>query len=616
MDHLFDVLGYFFFHIDKDYNLVTCNQEAERLFNTHTIFKNNRNIFNIFQKEFSLKNFFEHAELQGSFSFIIPINSQNYSCVISFDIENKSFHFVGRKAIDSINNTKSILDYLEELVVFMPGNFYWKDKNGRYLGCNNLLIKTLGMNSSSEIIGKTDYDLWPGQAEELFRNDREVITSGQPIYLHEAVSLDGRKMFFAVIKAPLKDDNGNIIGIVGNSLDITEQVEMQKALKEAKEKAEKANKAKSDFLAVVSHELRTPLTGILGMVEILQMEEIDEIKKKEYLGNIDTASKHLLTIVNNILDFAKLNENKCNLVFVSFDLADIFEKTLDILEAKAIEKNITLKVYYPTSLPRYFIGDPKALLQIFINVIGNAIKFTHEGGITITVKELERKENQITFQVEIKDTGIGIPSDKLEAIFERFEQVNSSSVRAYGGTGLGLSVTQKLVKLMGGKILVESQMGKGSTFTIVLPFELDSKHLSLKKSKSEKNESKALMQKNTKILLVEDDALVQLVHKHKFEKLGCQVDIASNGAEALQCYKKNLYDIAFVDIGLPDMTGNEVIQHIRKKEGGKKHMCVIALTAYSDDDNRKRARDAGADVVLSKPIADEELAKTLEKYFY
>ncbi|MCD6047623.1 MAG: Sensory box histidine kinase/response regulator [Gammaproteobacteria bacterium] len=510
-----------------------------------------------------------------------------------------------------------IIEYLETVAPILPAPIYWEDVNSVILGGNEPVFKATGALVPDAYVGKTLYELYPiDMATHIKKHNEEVMSTGKILSQEEAIEdiTTGEFKYFTAVKGPLRDEDGKIIGIVGTSVEITDRKRAEEQLKIEKEKAETALKVKSDFLAVVSHELRTPLTGILGMVEILQTEKIPEEEREEYLRNIDTASKHLLAIINNILDFAKLNENKFSLVNIPFDLVDTFEKTLDILEAKALEKNITLDIHYPQALPRYFLGDPKALLQIFINVIGNAIKFTDRGGVVVHTEKRQADNNRVVFAIIVKDTGIGIPADKLERIFERFEQVNSSVVRAYGGTGLGLSVTQKLVELMGGMISVESEVGKGSVFTILLPLELDLQRMSATQMQEQKK-NEIIFKKDTRVLLVEDDALIQLVHKHKFEKLGCKfVDIAKNGTEALACYAENHYDIAFVDIGLPDMTGNEVIQKIRALEGNDKRLCIVALTAYSDEENRRRIRESGADTVLSKPIEEPKLLKVLAKY--
>jgi PAS domain S-box-containing protein len=508
--------------------------------------------------------------------------------------------------------------YLENIIERIPYYIFWKNTASVYLGCNQRFADLVGKKSPKEIIGKTDVELEWGKGEpELYRQgDLETMQGNPKINVEEVLARpDGSNIVMLVSKIPLRDKFNNCIGVLGISTDITERKKAEQQLRIEKEKAEAANKAKSDFLAVVSHELRTPLTGILGIVEMLLRggDELPAQSQKTNLGKIDTASKHLLALINNILDFAKLNENKFKLVQIPFSLEeDVFQKVLDILQAKAFEKDLSLTIRYPEEMPRYFLGDPKALLQVFINVIGNAIKFTEKGGITISVEQTSITQTDIALRILIKDTGIGIPAGKLEKIFERFEQVNSSEKRTYGGTGLGLSVSQKLLDLMGGKISVVSNEGEGSIFFVDITLVLSSAEAQKPRLFSEV-EGIIMAKGDLRILLVEDDPLIQFVHQHKFEQLGYKVDIANNGAEAIRLFEANKYNIAFVDIGLPDMSGNEVMQIIRQKKGEKSRLPLVALTAYVDEQNRKRARESGANYVLSKPIDDIKLAAVLEK---
>ncbi|MCD6047485.1 MAG: putative sensory histidine-kinase / response regulator [Gammaproteobacteria bacterium] len=500
---------------------------------------------------------------------------------------------------------------LEYIISVMPGNVYWLSKDGIYLGCNDNQASVIGLKSHKEIVGKRNRDM-PGFLipEVLDKVNEQVITQGKSVTIEEpAVLPDGTQGTFLSNKVPLRNTRGEIIGLLGISIDITERKRHERELQEAKERAEAANKAKTDFLAVVSHELRTPLTGMLGMVDILQHENIAPTQQKEYVDNIQVAAKHLLSLINEILDFAKLDENRFQLYCEAFDLPKTIHKVVDILASKAEEKSVRLKATLAEDLPQVLEGDDKALMQILLNVLGNAIKFTETGGISISVSSIPLEDKRIQLELKIQDTGIGIPADKLDKIFDRFMQVDSSHTRRYGGTGLGLAVTKRLVSLMQGSIYVESKLGKGSVFTIKLPF-------AVVQSLEEPDMSQANhLPQNTcrkKILLVEDDALIQFIHEHKLQMLGHDVTIAKTGKEALRLSDCMSFDLIFMDIGLPDISGDEVIKAIRQKEAAKnQHTKIVALTAYSDTETNRKSLEAGADSVLCKPVEEKKLRETL-----
>jgi signal transduction histidine kinase/uncharacterized protein with PQ loop repeat len=500
---------------------------------------------------------------------------------------------------------------LEYIISVMPGNVYWLSKDGIYLGCNNNQAAAIGLKSCKEIVGRCNRDM-PGFLipEVLDKVNEQIITQGKSITIEEpAVLPDGTPGTYLSSKVPLRCYSGEIVGMIGISIDITERKRHERELQEAKEKAEAANKAKTDFLAVVSHELRTPLTGMLGMVDILQHENITPAQQKAYIDNIDMAAKHLLSLINEILDFAKLDENRFQLYCESFDLPKTIYKVVDILASKAEEKNVQLRLVLAENLPQMLEGDAKALMQILLNVIGNAIKFTEAGEILIKVNAVPLEAQRIQLALRVQDTGIGIPADKLEKIFDRFMQVDSSHTRRYGGTGLGLAVTKRLTNLMQGSIYVESELGKGSIFTIKLPFTL----VQLPKETEMQQENYLpLSRSSKKILLVEDDPLIQFIHEHKLQMLGHEVSIAKTGQEALTMADCMLFDLIFMDIGLPDISGDDVIKTIRQKEAAKnQHTKIVALTAYSDPETNRKSLEAGADSVLCKPVEERKFKEIL-----
>lgn len=369
--------------------------------------------------------------------------------------------------------------YLENIIALMPGHVYWQDRNGVYLGCNDLQAQSAGLSHRKEIIGKTNrvlpwnkgYDVL---ADKLDKVNAEVIAKGEPITIEEPGYFeDGKEGVFLSKKDPLRDADGNIVGVVGISFDITERKQAEKMLQAAKEQAEIANQIKSDFIACMSHDLRTPLNGIFGSIQVLQMNpHLPEQEK--FFDSIKKATKNLLYLVEDILNFAKIESGKVELSSEAFDLRKLVEDVVSMVAHQAHRKNIKLIVSYCESVPCYVKSDPHAIRRILINLVGNAIKFTEVGHILVSVDLVEMDEDchQAIVQLTVEDTGIGIPKDKIEFIFDRFSRVDPSYNGRYQGTGLGLTIAKQLTETLGGTINVNSQLNGGSTFWSTLPLDI------------------------------------------------------------------------------------------------------------------------------------------------
>ena len=363
---------------------------------------------------------------------------------------------------------------LNQIVNCTPGSLYWKDLEGRYLGCNMFMVKTAGLSSQRDIIGKTDFDLWPENAEKLQENDQYVINTGETVFPEEEVKIpNGENMYFTGVKMPLKNENNEVIGVIGNSLDITKLKKTEKALRKAKEGAESANQIKADFIHNMEHDIRTPFAGIYGMANILARQETDP-EKKENLTDIAQCAKELMDYCNNILDFSKIETSSLPILSKSFNLDKLIDRIITIETPAAKIKDLKLILDYDANLPNIIMGDPYRVKCMLINLISNAVKFTNEGYIktSIRLSKTEHENRRVIVKFVVADSGIGISDEKKDFIYERFVKIAPSNIGLYKGQGLGLRIVKQFVNEMDGDIHLKSELGKGSIFTVLLPFNI------------------------------------------------------------------------------------------------------------------------------------------------
>gem|GEM_PF-1318838 len=516
------------------------------------------------------------------------------------------------------------ISFLENVVTFVPGSVYWMDKAGVYLGCNEECASLLGLPKEA-VVGKTVFELGTAiglsefMAASFARDDFEVMRTGQPILNREENSfVDGaqKTVYQLTNKAPIFDVNNNVLGLVGNTVNITKQKETEQALIKAKQEAEAANKAKSEFLAMMTHELRTPLNIVMGMAQLMQHDRCSLTEREEFLRAMMASGKSLLGLINNILDFSKMQSGALALRPAPFALEELLQQLAMEFSVRAQEMKVDFKLKKPRSLPEYLVADRMRLRQIIYNLCDNAMKFTGEGVVTLKLQLLKaEKKGHVKIKFVVQDTGIGIPSEKLDSIFEEFSQVSTEKhdeySRRYGGVGLGLSIVKKMVDLMDGTLQVKSEIGHGTAFSCTFDFALPTaKEIAIIHDETQYSLDEQLTLPASRILVVEDEEMNQQVITHMLARLNATVGVAENGKEALEKLK-NEYDLVLMDMSLPDFSGPEIVERYRSAEPEDRHQHIVAVTANVHADDQKKCIDAGMDGFLTKPIMLDQLRKVL-----
>lgn len=480
------------------------------------------------------------------------------------------------------------------------------DKNNAY----SYLKQHLNLKESisilnNERLGIDDYDKFKEseRLKELAQINQENRQQEKANKFSKLISILAIALISILSLLSLSLYKNNIIRTQSNQI----LKEKNKELEIAKENAERASNARSDFLSTVSHELRTPLNAINGIAHLL-LEENPKKSQMNYLSSLKFSGDYLTKFINEILEINKIDSNKVEIEYINFDLKQLLENIQNSLKELALINDNLFKIEIDAAIPDYLIGDPTKLSQIMMNLINNALKFTKKSTVIVVAKLHSLNEKEAILYFEVNDTGIGIPIDKLQSVFDSFSQGSIEINRKYGGTGLGLTIVKKLIKILGGKMNLKSEVGKGSSFSFELQFKKGAQSIQVEEKPKAYDDSSL---ENKKILLVEDNKINQMITEKMLHKKGILCEIIDNGEDAIEKAKNNTFDLILMDVHLPGINGTIATEEIRKFDTKTP---IIALTAISLDENREMLLSFGMNDVITKPFIPEEFYATIAKY--
>ena len=500
---------------------------------------------------------------------------------------------------------------LESFITSAPAALAMLDRSFNYIAASKIWMASYNIDVT-KIIGRNHLDIFHEISDEWKDYMRRCL-NGESFKMEEDqfVRRDGKLEWLRWEIKPWYEAPGQVGGILLFTDLITEKKRVKEELVKAKEEAEQALQTKSRFLSVMSHEIRTPMNAVIGFSNLLLQNPRED--QQEYLQLLKFSADNLMVIINDILSLSKIEEGMVQLEHVDFNINQLFKNIYATSKPLIGEKNIALKLNFDPMLPTFIKGDSVRLGQVITNLVNNAIKFTQDGEVSINVKLAGTETGRVKVNFEVKDTGIGIPEDKQEYIFEVFTQASSATTRKFGGVGLGLAICRKLVELMGGDILLKSKPGEGSSFSFTVVLE---KGPSLKSEPSRidaRKTSGAI--KGIKLLLAEDNQINVLIVMRYLDQWGVVCDVAENGQVAVNMAQNNVYDLVLMDLQMPVMDGYEATRQIRQITGGNyATIPVVAITASLVGDIQQVILDSGMNDWISKPFVPDELFEKIRQY--
>ncbi len=510
---------------------------------------------------------------------------------------------VEKKLAFERNLLRTVVDNISDSILAV-------DSEGRYVLVNKAFAKLHGLESPEQLLGKSAFDLFPKElATSLRAADLEVMRAAKPLEAERSVvDAEGNVQYILMSKVPFINKHNEIVGIVGVNRDITQGKRSEAELRQAKEAAEAANRAKSEFLANMSHEIRTPMNGIIGMTELALETELTP-EQQEYLSMVKMSADSLLTVINGILDFSKMEAGKLELDRSAFNLHESLEETVRTFGVRAGEKRLELVCDIRSDVPQRVVGDPTRLRQVIVNLLGNAIKFTDRGEVVLHVEREQAQDRHVLLHFAIRDTGIGIAGDKQKLIFEAFAQADSSPSRTYGGTGLGLTISSRLVEMMGGRIWLESKPGQGSTFHFTVTFELPPAPMERRERKQE------VALAGIPVLVVDDNPTNRRILEATLLQWGMKPTLAESGLTALTALRQakeagNKTLLLLLDAQMPGMDGFSLMEKVRQ-DPELPTATVMMLTSGGQRGDAVRCRGLGISAYLTKPVRQWELREAI-----
>jgi two-component system sensor histidine kinase/response regulator len=534
--------------------------------------------------------------------------------------DKRSFSIVAFKDITAQKRaereTKRQQATLKAVINSIPDRVFYKDLEGRYLGCNIAFAASSGRRPQ-DIAGRSAHELYPRElADEFLQRQRIVAAERKQRAWERWLCLpDGRRVLFDTVISPLLDEDGSVQGVVGVSRNITERKRIEEEVRRAKELAEDATRMKSDFLANMSHEIRTPMNAIIGLSHLALKTDLAP-RQRDYISKVQTSGQHLLGLINDILDFSKVEAGKLDLENTEFELQGLIESTSNLIAEKCQAKGLALVFDLAPDVPRRLVGDSLRLGQVLLNYANNAVKFTEAGEIAIRVRVETRTPQQVLLHFSVSDTGIGLTQEQIGRLFQSFTQADTSTTRKFGGTGLGLAISKKLAELMGGEVGVESKPGSGSTFwfSAQLGIAAAAPDALPADSPADAALTDALRRVHgARVLLVEDNDINQEVARELLQDIGLVVDIADNGQVALQMVRGNAYDLVLMDMQMPVMDGVTATREIRKLPG-MAQLPIVAMTANAMEQDRRKCKEAGMNDTVIKPFEPRDLHAAVARW--